>query len=721
MIPQKMLKRILLTFIAIFVFSNSFAQNNESNLNLVILLDASASMKKNDPKGIRKLAAQAIISLLSEKDKVAVLEFDTDARILSEWKNASEHDALFDAINKAGENGAFTDFRAGLEKALEIFRDKNGNSRNIILLLSDGVFEPNPYDSKYAPYHLKYRLAIAGKNREEKKEITGRFMEKITPVAMRMIETEILPAFKEKRIEIFSIAFSPNSDREFMRHLSKSTNLSNETHAFYANDATDLMKSFLSLLHYWENIITLYSEKGKISVGEGKNIFLDQYIEQPLAVLLTQQKVRFSLQGEGGLKENRINGTHPNLQLFPIKKAIPPVSIKYTFLNGNGNYRFLVIGKSALSLTVTHLKEKYVFGEPINCVVKLEYRGEEARPLVSEESYVAAEFISPGGKKETTILENKSEGYLLNFLPGESGDFRLKFTAFVKDKQGKELLPRPGKEYAVKVLPRLYVEPEQVNFGDVGKGKSVKSCITVHSGLSQEVTIKITDRVKIASRCIDEKDRLPHIQELEFVIKPGEVIQKELILKIPSNGCWGDFTGDIYFHRVGNTAYKISYSVHVPSIWEKLTIPIILIFILILLIFLYFVLMWGRLGTPVGVIRILQRPPGDLTSDISLGKIRKGFLKKIINWKKHVVTIGSTGADIKLPQLSMGILVELRFYRFGVPYISNSSDLDSGYIIKIKDPVFKDIMIERIPGKKYYLKHNTEITIEGYLLRYERI
>lgn len=92
-----------------------------SPLSVAFLLDASGSMRENDPEDLRKAAAQAVVALLAPEDEVAVLEFEAGARILSgrpdaPWLSAAQRMQIFEAVSTGGNRGGFTDFRVGLQQ-----------------------------------------------------------------------------------------------------------------------------------------------------------------------------------------------------------------------------------------------------------------------------------------------------------------------------------------------------------------------------------------------------------------------------------------------------------------------------------------------------------------------------------------------------------------------------------------------------------------------------
>jgi Mg-chelatase subunit ChlD len=152
------------------------ATSDRAPLSLVFLMDASGSMQENDPQRLRKAAAQAVVSLLNPEDEVAVVEYAAEGRaIISQdgqpWSRADRQEALFKAIEEIGDRGGYTDFYAGLRAGLTAFEGVPETHRKIMLLLTDGILEPNPLDPSYAPHHVSYRLAVTGKSRTQRQAI----------------------------------------------------------------------------------------------------------------------------------------------------------------------------------------------------------------------------------------------------------------------------------------------------------------------------------------------------------------------------------------------------------------------------------------------------------------------------------------------------------------------------------------------------------------------
>ncbi|MDA8083093.1 MAG: VWA domain-containing protein [Nitrospiraceae bacterium] len=692
-------------------------------LYVVFLVDSSGSMKKTDPDEIRKLASQAVVTLLSPEDKIAVVEFDSDARLLSGWRSPSEKEPLFSAIGRLGNDGNFTDFRVGLAKAGTLFNGVAESSRKVILLLSDGVFDPDPYSEKYAPYNLEYRIETRGRSKAEIARINEEYKGKLTPVAKRIVEGEILPDLKSKGIEIYTVGFSPYADKSFLNYLADETSASRtESHYFYANNAVDLMDTFVGILHFWANKITLRTEDGEIVQGTRNMIALDSFLKDVSLIILTGREADITVKAEGNYSaEDMLRDIHPKLKIFNLSQKPPPGEWMYSFNSGSGKYRLLLTGKSTLDLAVSGLKEKYAYGEPIRAHVDLTYNNQDARSYLSSASRVAVEVSEDDSKSSPVDLKEDKDGFAMEYVAKRPGILRLKFTFFAKDKQNKDLLPRPSKEYRLEILPRFYVEPDIVKFGDVVLGKTSIHNVKVFSGLPETIHVRMSSVVSDASRCKNTVEMLPAVKGDEFVLGTGQSLDRKLTLIVPKKGCWGDFSGDIVFTTDRGDVAKVRYSVHVPSIWEKLTCFVLFSMIFLALALIALSIFWGYLKAPVGALRRISSPPtAPLLHDIKLGRVKKGIWNRWLHWKKNVIKIASDRSDIKLAGLSQDMKADLIFHRFGGDYIRNMSPKNSGNIVIVRHPDV-GIEIERYPGASYQLSHGLYLKIGEYEFIYERM
>jgi hypothetical protein len=288
------------------------------------------------------------------------------------------------------------------------------------------------------------------------------------------------------------------------------------------------------------------------------------------------------------------------------------------------------------------------------------------------------------------------------------------------DKQGQEMLPRPSKEYRIMVSPRFYAEPEHIDFGNISPGKVKGSNIRIYSGLTKSTLVTIQSAITKASRCQDKKYAVPYIQINPVIINPGQVLDQQIQLKAPENGCWGYFDGEIFLKTDNGDIFKIDFSTHVPSIWEKLTWTAIFLLLILLIIFCAFVIIWANLKPPTGVLRAVKGPVGSPVDDFNLSRVRRGFFSRWIHWKKNIVTIGSRNTHVCLDNLHADMRIELIFYRFLGDFIKNVSRKDSGQLFTVNMPDL-DIDIDREPGKSYRLINGLRIKIGDYEFVYENI
>jgi hypothetical protein len=281
------------------------------------------------------------------------------------------------------------------------------------------------------------------------------------------------------------------------------------------------------------------------------------------------------------------------------------------------------------------------------------------------------------------------------------------------------MFPRPSKEYQCVVLRRFYVEPDYISFGDLDQGETKTYMVRIVSGLQENRTVRIHSKTTQLSRCEDEVAKHPRVSSANFIIKPGETLSREIVMAIPEEGCWGDYEGELTFSTNLNESFKIRYSVHVPSIWEKLTLPLLIVLAILFLVMIVLVVLWARLKAPVGVLRPLSAPAGVLLDDIELGKVKRGIWSRWLNWKKNRIRIGREHGDIILELLPTDLSVELIFYRFGRDYIRNDSPKESKHGINVKDPEV-DIDIQREPGETYDLSSGLRLRVGDYEFAYLR-
>lgn len=119
-----------------------------ARLRVVLVLDASGSMKKNDPDLLARLAAKLLVDLADARDRVTVVSFGSSGRALRSASGA-DRAALFGAIEQVGRDEECTDYASGLEAAAaELRGPPAAGERRLVLFLTDGQLEPAGGDKK---------------------------------------------------------------------------------------------------------------------------------------------------------------------------------------------------------------------------------------------------------------------------------------------------------------------------------------------------------------------------------------------------------------------------------------------------------------------------------------------------------------------------------------------------------------------------------------------
>jgi len=690
-------------YFVIFFFLPSLRASNY----YLLLLDSSGSMRNNDPKQYHKLAAQALTSFLTSDDKVAIVKFDTNAKVLLEWTSPTQKEKIFKTINQIKCRGVFTDFRAGLEKALILFNQVSYADRKIIFLLSDGKFEPNLKSDVYAPYYLEYIKAIWGRKGEEKKRIKKEFTKKILPIAKRIVRKNVLSKCKEKDIEIFTIAFGEGADKEYLRYLADmTTKNSTELHSFYVKKPLDLIEVFSQMLVYWKSLSILHTEFNHIKPHEWKEIFIDNFTKDIFFLVVIDGKGNFCLHRNGVCKKP-ILYTHSNLLIIPTNSGV----WKYGFDAGKGNYKLLILGKSLLKIIAEGLKKQYECTEKVRTIVRLKLGNRDARAVLIS-PLIRAKVCQTSC--ETVSLSPHQEGFQFEYQPKISGRFTLKFILYAKDLKRKEILPRPTKEYQFEVKPCFYVEPTVINFGNLRRGQIKSTKIHIISRLPKTIKVQIEGKVNIGKECLEK----PIVENLSFNINPGEEIEKEFFLKIPSKTCWGDFEGVVNVKtNYSKYSSQIIFTFHIPSLWEQLTWPALFVLLGIFVIFTILLWCWGLKPTPKGILSIEKAPLGEPLTFYKLSTIKKGISRWLWNKNKIVIGRGGRRVDISLRGLRTPSKIQLLFYRFSKVsfslqvYLTNLSSTD---IYVKKDKITYTVK----PTQSFRLDPGSIIMLEDYQIKY---
>ncbi|HWI64227.1 MAG TPA: vWA domain-containing protein, partial [Symbiobacteriaceae bacterium] len=107
--------------------------------------DRSGSMLKNDPQGLTDSGAQVFVDMLDPQDRVAIVAFDSDARVLLPLSPVGDGSAARKALGAMGRPvGQWTDIKAALSAALGQLDLSPEFRPPAVLLFTDGKPETQP-------------------------------------------------------------------------------------------------------------------------------------------------------------------------------------------------------------------------------------------------------------------------------------------------------------------------------------------------------------------------------------------------------------------------------------------------------------------------------------------------------------------------------------------------------------------------------------------------
>ncbi|MGF1614805.1 MAG: VWA domain-containing protein [Gammaproteobacteria bacterium] len=161
------LKRLAFTLIGTILISlSTFAQDGEADSplqDIVLVLDNSGSMRKNDPGFLTKVAVKEFVQQSAATVSVAVMVFDSDARLVAPLAPLSktQSQAVLKSLDQIDYRGQLTHIPAAMERAIyELKLHSRPGAAKSIILLTDGIVDTgNPASDAEATQWLREKLA----------------------------------------------------------------------------------------------------------------------------------------------------------------------------------------------------------------------------------------------------------------------------------------------------------------------------------------------------------------------------------------------------------------------------------------------------------------------------------------------------------------------------------------------------------------------------------
>lgn len=169
-------------------------ETTEVEKDVILVLDNSGSMKKNDPQFLTNQAVTEFVGRLDETTRVAIVIFDQDVHLVTPLTSASlaNREVILNSLESINYKGLFTDSPAAIERAIYELKNNAGEkAQKFIIFMTDGIVD----------------TGSAEKDVEKAK----------------WLREDLAPDAADSNIRIFGIAFTEAADFQLIQSLAQKT------------------------------------------------------------------------------------------------------------------------------------------------------------------------------------------------------------------------------------------------------------------------------------------------------------------------------------------------------------------------------------------------------------------------------------------------------------------------------------------------------------------
>jgi hypothetical protein len=176
-----------MVFLVFWGFSREVC-GRADGLDVILTIDTSGSMKQTDPDNLRIEACKLFLTLLDSGNKVALVTFDASAATLGPMMALGQNrNELLTRLERVSSDGQHTDLYKAILHSSEILSESS-QKRRAIVLMTDG------------------RMDVGDPSTDRE-------------LSARLFDT-LIPQLKGQEIQIFTVAFTKESDFDFLKRVS---------------------------------------------------------------------------------------------------------------------------------------------------------------------------------------------------------------------------------------------------------------------------------------------------------------------------------------------------------------------------------------------------------------------------------------------------------------------------------------------------------------------
>ena len=347
--------------------------------DLRIIVDISGSMKKTDPKNLRRSAVRLLAGLVPEGARAGIWNFGKEVNMSVKigtvddaWRKLARAQS-----KKISSAGLYTNIESVMRKASFDWRKPDPQYKRNIIILTDGHVDISKDE----------KLNKASRNR---------------------ILKEVLPQFEQAQVRIHTIALSDNVDETLLSTLSAYTD------GLYkkANNAKELQKIFLQMLEQSIKLDTVPIKDNKFSVDASIN-------DMTLLVFNKDKSRPTSIISPSGKSWQK--SSHPSKVKWFSDEGYDLITIKKP---EKGEWKIQaptdpsnrVVVATNLKLKLKDIPSYLLLGDALNVTAHLEEDGKELTDprLLSKFNFVLNRDAELSSERRYPLTKVKGDAYSYN-------------------------------------------------------------------------------------------------------------------------------------------------------------------------------------------------------------------------------------------------------------------------------------------------------------------
>jgi len=266
-------------------------------VDLVLLIDESGSMRKNDPNRLRVDAASLFIELnqiLTENNRISVAGFGEVTNIYIEPTNvAMNKQGILEAARSIKSDQQYTDIKKALEEIKSMLDGRVRKNNAVVILLTDGdlgiddipipgyITEDSSGGIKPEPPSRGVSEEVDADERQEGQEEPpedGIDREEYLEEYKQELY-ELCYEYADEGIRIFPIAFTPEANTSILEEISNI----NGSRMWVSRNAADVRNVYLDIFKYVTNVFISVNTQEEQGTFEG-SLELADYIRKAAVV-----------------------------------------------------------------------------------------------------------------------------------------------------------------------------------------------------------------------------------------------------------------------------------------------------------------------------------------------------------------------------------------------------------------------------------------------------